>query len=126
MQGNECQVGYPVGLKPSAPRCGRIIYRLWSTLKTVLVVEPNALVAATIAKSFAPENIVLETHDPYMAARAIHAIQFDVVIVSKEREYFPGYPALFSTMRAIAPGTRLLSMSESGETSSTTALDTGI
>lgn len=95
-------------------------------MKTVLVVEPNAFIAETLAKSFAAENIVLEAHGPYMAVRAIHAIQFDIVIVSKEREHDPGYPALFSTMRVIAPGTRILSMSESGETSSTAAIDTGI
>jgi hypothetical protein len=40
----------------------------------------------------------------------MHAVQFDVVVVAASRAQQNDYLALFSTMRLVAPSTRLVSI----------------
>ena len=48
--------------------------------------------------------------DPLAAVHALHAAQFQMVVVPGGSEEEPGYRALFSSMRLIAPASTLLCM----------------
>lgn len=45
---------------------------------------------------------------PSSAAYALHALQFDVVVVAVDKVEALDYAALFSTMRLVAPNARLV------------------
>ena len=74
----------------------------------VLVVDPSQLQSWQVQDWKRKNVIVIETAGPSQAVRAMHAVQFDVVLVAATRAQHHDYLALFSTMRLVAPSTRLV------------------
>lgn len=76
----------------------------------VLVVDPSQLQSWQVQDWKWKNVIVFEAAGPSQAVRAMHAVQFDVVVVAASRAQQNDYLALFSTMRLVAPSTRLVSI----------------
>lgn len=74
----------------------------------VLVVESPYLELDALRERFRITQALVAVKGPWAAVQALHAAQFQVVIVSSECEDEPCYAALASTMRSLAPASVLM------------------
>lgn len=77
-------------------------------MHVVLVVEPEAADADQVLQRLGRESIAVCVTSPLQAVYALHAVQFNSVIVAVDRLDAHDYATLFSTLRMSAPTTAVI------------------
>lgn len=78
-------------------------------MQVVLIVEPHLCDPRKLREVCGAGSIPVQVASPLLATYALHAVQFDVVVVPREQVDERAYAALFSTMRLVAPASILVS-----------------
>lgn len=78
-------------------------------MRVILLVEPDQAEREVLIDECREVGLVVTINDPHEACTVLHSLKFDLAIVGRERLAEPSFGVLFSTLRLIAPHTKLLS-----------------
>lgn len=79
-------------------------------MRVILLVEPDQAEREFLIDQCSDVGLIITIDDLHEACAVLHTLKFDLAIVGRERLAEPSFGLLFSSLRLIAPQTKLLGL----------------